>query len=330
MKKHVIVIVAMPDALTLDITGPADVFTMANDQNNDINYEVHIVSPTNELEVITRSGVKILTRSILFNTKLKIDTLLIAGFPSHKKWKSYPILVEWIKKHATKIRRIGSICVGAFVLAETGLLNNKQATTHWKNSQELQDLYKEINVLSDPIFVKDQNIYTSAGASAGIDLALALVEEDQGLDAALRISRYLVLYLRRPGNQSQFSNLLSQQLSSKKPIQNLQLWIAKHLQEKLNVERLSSHLNMSPRNFARVFLSETGFTPAKYIEKLRIESCMRLLQETDLSLKEIAENCGFSNSNIMGKAFLRHFNITPSYYQSNKKTKNQFQNDIML
>ncbi|SHF30945.1 GlxA family transcriptional regulator [Pedobacter caeni] len=321
MEKRLIVIVAMPDALTLDIIGPADVFTGANhflppEINREIEYEVLTVSATEDLEISTRSGIVIRSKSSIYQVSQKIDTLLIAGFPSHREWKRYPKLVEWIRLHAPEIRRVGSVCIGAFVLAEAGLLRNRRATTHWMNCQELHNSYEEINVNADPIFVKDGNIYTSAGASAGIDLALALVEEDQGPEVALTIARYLVLYLRRPGNQSQFSNLLSQQLSSKKPIRDLQLWIADHLREDLNVEGLSGRLAMSPRNFARVFRLETGFTPARYIEKLRVESGRRFLEETGLSLEEIAGKCGFGSADTMRRAFLRHLDTSPSYYRN--------------
>lgn len=321
MEKRLVVIVAMPDALTLDIIGPADVFTGANyffppEINKDMDYEVLTVSATEDLEISTRSGILIRSKSSIYQVTQKIDTLLIAGFPGHREWKSYPKLVEWIKVNAPEIRRVGSVCIGAFVLAEAGLLRNRRATTHWMNCQELRSSYQDIDVHPDPIFVKDGNIYTSAGASAGIDLALALVEEDHGPEVALTIARYLVLYLRRPGNQSQFSNLLNQQLSSKKPIRDLQLWITGHLQENLNVENLASRLAMSPRNFARVFHIETGFTPARYIEKLRVESGRRFLEETRLSLDEIAEKCGFGSSDTMRKAFLRHLDTSPSYYRN--------------
>lgn len=323
MEKRLVVIVAMPDALTLDIIGPADVFTGANHfypsetlKKVDVEYEVLTVSATEDLDVSTRSGIVISTKNSIYTIDKKIDTLLIAGFPSHREWKKFPKLVEWIKLKAPGIRRVGSVCIGAFILAEAGLLRNRRATTHWMNCQELHSSYEDIRVNPDPIFVKDGNIYTSAGASAGIDLSLAMVEEDHGPELALTIARYLVLYLRRPGNQSQFSNLLGQQLSSKKPILELQLWIAEHLQENLNVDRLSSRLAMSPRNFARVFHLETGCTPARYIEKLRVESGRRFLEETRFSLDEIAEKCGFGSADTMRKAFLRHLDTSPSYYRN--------------
>ncbi|WP_052496317.1 GlxA family transcriptional regulator [Pedobacter lusitanus] len=317
MGQKLIVIVAIPDSLSLDLVGAADVFSCANEYKGGAdNYRIVIVSAISSLEMTMTNGLGIHCSSSIYQLKEKIDTLIIAGFSACHQWDKFPELVSWLKQNSSVIRRVASVCIGAFVLAEAGLLNGKKATTHWKNCKELSSNYEDITVDPDPIYVKDGNVYTSAGATAGIDLALAMVEEDYDRDLSLKIARTLVLYLRRPGNQSQFSTLLSQQLSSKKPIEKLQTWIAGHLKEDLSVAVLAERLAMSPRNFARVFTAETGFTPARYIEKLRVESSRRYIEETRRSLDEIAVLCGFGSADTMRKVFLRNLKISPFDYRS--------------
>ncbi|MEN0055080.1 MAG: GlxA family transcriptional regulator [Mucilaginibacter sp.] len=321
MEKRLIVIVAMPDALSLDITGTTDVFSFAkqmiNQQGNDYlhhGYEVVVASATYDLNVTTNSGLVIFCKTSIFNITEKIDTLLIGG--SSTAHIELPELVSWMKLNAPKIRRIGSICLGAFLLAQCGFLKNRRATTHWMFCKELSSLYEHIRVDPDPIFIKDDNIYTSAGATAGIDLALALVEEDHGRKISLKIAQMLVLYLRRPGNQSQYSNILSQQFASKKQIRDLQQWITDNLKKNLDVQNLAEKALMSPRNFARVFVAETGMTPAKYIQQLRIECSKRLLEETNFSLDQIAQECGFGSTDTMRNIFVRNMQTTPHDYRS--------------
>ena len=314
---------AIPNSLALDITGPLDVFSCANKWLNyhgnkliTYNYDVMVVSATKQTDIVTNSGLTIACCNSIYDIQHPIDTLLVAGFSADHNWKKYPELVSWLATKIPGIRRVCSVCIGAFVLAETGILKGKQATTHWHFCQQLREDYEDIKVDPNPIFVKDGKLYTSAGASAGIDLALALVEEDFGRKVSLQIAQTLVLYFKRSGNQMQFSNLLSQQLSSKKPIKELQLWIIDNLKTTLDVESLAERISMSPRNFARVFLIEVGVTPAKYIEKMRIETSKRYLEETTLSLDVIAENSGFGSTDTMRKIFVKHFNTTPSLYRS--------------
>lgn len=323
MEKRIVVIVVMPDGLSLDITGPADVFSVAAEiiaakgfDHTNKNYRLIFASATEELNVATSSGMTINCQTSIFNIQEKIDTLIIGGFPRNHDWKSFPKLVNWLRKNAWQIRRVCSVCIGAFVLAESGFLKNKKATTHWRYCKELSTIYEQVEVDPNPIFVKDGTVYTSAGASAGIDLSLALVEEDFGRELSLEIAQTLVLYLRRPGNQSQFSNLLAQQFSGKKVIRDLQQWIMDNLKEDLNVECLAKKVSMSPRNFARVFVTETELTPAKYIEKLRVESSRRFLEETDFSLDQIATACGFGSADTMRNIFMRNIHTTPYDYRN--------------
>ncbi len=213
------------------------------------------------------------------------------------------------------MRRIGSVCTGALFLARAGLLDGHRATTHWNWSASLGRRYPRIEVESDPIFVRDGNVYTSAGVTAGMDLALALVEEDHGPALALQVARHLVLYLRRPGRQSQFSTALALQLSDRHPLRELQSWIIDNLSKELSVETLAERVAMSPRNFARVFRRETQCTPAKFVERLRLETARRRLEETRHSLQRVAEECGFATAGAMRSVFQRAIGISPGQYR---------------
>lgn len=321
MRKKLIVIVVTPDCLALDVIGPSDVFgciknVCPNISNGAIEgYDILIASATTELNIVTNSGLIIHCHRHLSDIQAKIDTLIIAGFSNHHKWDGYPELIQWLKQKHHGIRRICSVCIGAFVLAEGGLLKNKKATTHWDFLDDLKSNYGQIEVDSHSIFVKDGKVYTSAGASAGIDLALALVEEDYGRTVALQIAQSLVLYLKRPGGQPQFSTFLNQQLSSKKTIRDIQEWISDHLKGNLDVQTLADKARMSPRNFVRVFGKEIGFTPAKYIEKLRIETAKIYLEETDEPMDFIAEECGFGTTETLRRTFLRNIHLSPFEYR---------------
>lgn len=311
----------MPECLALDVIGPSDVFGCVNKILQDTSkpflegYDILIASPTKELQIVTNSGLIIQCHTTLFDIKDTIDTLIVGGFSKDHSWGGYPELIQWLKKKYQSIRRICSVCIGAFVLAECGFLKNKKATTHWDFLEDLKVNYDNIEVDSHPIFVKDGKVYTSAGASAGIDLSLALVEEDYGRKMAMQIAQALVLYLKRPGSQSQFSTFLNQQLSSKKMIRDVQQWIMEHLKENLDVQTLSDKAMMSPRNFARVFVKEVGLTPAKYIEKLRLETSKIFLEETDFLLEFIATESGFGSSETMRRTFLRSLQLSPFEYR---------------
>lgn len=323
--KH-IVIVAPQQTSILDVAGPLDVFAKAADYIEshpgkfDETYQTHVVSLDGNKEVITSTGLPIITEGSLESISYPIDTILVAGYPNIPEVRANRSPILWIKNNWMKIHRIGSVCVGAFLLAEAGILNGKRATTHWLRCKQLAETYPEIQVDPDPIFVKDGSIYTSAGISAGMDLALAMVEEDFGRNVALQVARRLVLYLKRPGNQSQFSVALNYQEVDYHPIQHILDWLPDHINEKLNVEYLAEQVSMSPRNFARVFLRETGTTPAKYIEKLRVENARRRLEESNLSLEEISGECGLGSADTLRRIFLRHFKTTPSDYRRSFKT----------
>jgi transcriptional regulator GlxA family with amidase domain len=224
-------------------------------------------------------------------------------------------LLVWLQKAAQRVRRIGSICTGAFLLASAGLLDGKRATTHWKWAAELANKFKYTTVDPDPIYIRDGNTYTTAGVTAGMDLALALVEEDLGSPTALKVAREMVLYLRRPGGQSQFSTALSLQASDRKQIEEIRSWANDNLDQDLPVEKLAARAGMSPRNFARVFLKDTGTTPARFVECLRVEAARRRLQESHDKLEKVASDCGFGSIQRLRRSFFRVLHVPPNDYR---------------
>jgi transcriptional regulator GlxA family with amidase domain len=318
--KH-IVIVAPPNTSILDVAGPLEVFSKAADyintyiQNIPGSYTTHVISTQSSKIVYTSAGLPIVCEGGIKTIDYEVDTVLVSGIPNAPTNMVSKDILNWLREQSKTIRRMGSICAGAFILAEAGILNGKRATTHWRVCDKLARCYPKVKVESDPIFVKDGNVYTSAGISTGMDLSLAMVEEDFGRDIALAVARQLVLYLKRPGNQSQFSAMLTLQNVDHQPIRDIQDWILEHLDEDLNVETLAEKASMSPRNFARVFLRESGITPAKYIEKLRLETARRRLEETKLTLDEISNECGVGSADALRRLFLRHMKTTPSDYR---------------
>src|SRR5215470_18981568 len=224
-------------------------------------------------------------------------------------------VLNWLRLQSKNARRVVSICTGAFLLARAGLLDGKRATTHWKFAAELAQRYPRVTVEPDRIYVQDSKIYTSAGVTAGIDLALALVEEDLGSTVALHVAQALVLFLRRPGGQAQFSALLASQSSDLQPIRELLVWMAENLGRDLSVEGLASRAAMSPRNFARVFLREVGTSPAHFVEQLRIEAARRFLETSAKSLEQVAATTGFGRAELMRRAFHRCLGISPGDYR---------------
>jgi transcriptional regulator GlxA family with amidase domain len=250
----------------------------------------------------------------LQDVKGKADSLLLVCGLGTRTARD-PTLFAWMKKMAPAVRRLGAVCVGSFLLAEAGLLNGKRATTHWKFGREFASRYPQVKVQFNPIWVKDGNIYTSAGISAGIDLALGWVEDDCGSRISHEIAREFVLFLRRSGGQTQLSASLSAQASEMKAIHELQLWIAENLHSNLSVQNLADRTAMSVRNFERVFTRELGKTPSHYVLEMRAEAARRQLEITDQGLKQIAASCGFTSADSMRRAFLRSVGTTPYTYR---------------
>ena len=316
--KHIVFLITHNSTL-LDFAGPLEVFTKAIDKAGPI-YQTHIVSLEATNQIRTSSGMHITCEHSYATFHQAIDTLIIAGLPKDLPANIHPKAIEWIQQQAPRIRRICSVCSGAFILAEAGLLNSKKATTHWSLCERLAAAYPSVNVDIAPIFVKDGNVYTSAGITTGMDLALALLEEDMGKRFALEIARQMVLFLKRPGNQAQYSTVLAAQAIDHAPVREAVDWIMDNLQVEITVEELAEKVLMSPRNFARVFVKEMNITPVKFMEKMRVEAACRSLTAQHLTQEEIAAACGFKNAENMRRVFLKVFDVTPSEYRKRFQT----------
>jgi transcriptional regulator GlxA family with amidase domain len=316
-----VLFIAGPGTEILDLVGPFQVFTRAAEMFSRQNprslpiYSVEVITSSPRTSVVTNCGLRIGAHKTFRQVRGEIDTLLIAGGSAIENDEIGIEVVRWIRKVAGRIRRIGSVCTGAMLLARAGLLDGRQVTTHWNWCALLAKKCPRADVDPNPIFIRDGNVYTSAGVTAGMDLALALVEEDHGSRLALQVARNLVLYLRRPGGQSQFSAALSMQLTDRKPLRELESWVLDNLNKPLNVPALAERVAMSPRNFARVFIKEMHTTPAKFVERLRVEAARRRLEESRNSLETIAGECGFGNVNSMRNVFQRALRIAPGQYR---------------
>ena len=316
-----IVLLAYPRLVLLDMVGPSEVFAMANwiarTTRTGVGepYVIETVSGNGDLRFQASSGITLLADRSWRDCLGDIDTLLVPGGVDPERIVRDTALAEWLRSKASTVRRIGSICTGAFILAAAGLLDGRRATTHWQDCDRLACGYPDIRVESDRIYVKDGNVYTSAGVTAGMDMALALVEEDLGREFALEVARTLVMYVRRSGGLSQFSVLLQSQAAERQPLRDLMVWAAENPRENLSVNSLASRVNMSVRNFSRTFRREMGQTPARYVESLRVEAARRLIEDTDIRLDQVARECGLGSGNSMRRSFLRVSGIAPSDYR---------------
>ena len=302
----------------LDLTGPLTVFWSASkfmEERGRHGYARHTVSLDGG-PILTAEGVTIETTPISQFEGVEIDTIVVPGALEMEPTLADRRLVDWLAAHAPMARRTASVCAGAFLLAEAGLLDGRRVVTHWASCEALHLRYRNLTVEPDAIFVQDGPIWTSAGVTAGIDLSLALVQQDCGREVALQVARQLVIYVKRPGGQSQFSELLKSQTLTSTAFEDLHLWLSKNLgDERLNVDQLAEHVGMSPRNFARSYKAKTGRTPAKAIEVFRLEAARRLLEETEQGVDRIARNCGFRDEERMRSTFQRHLAISPRDYR---------------
>lgn len=323
IKGRRVVIVVVPPIEEMDLVAPLQVFSAANRLAERRVYSLEIATNGKALEVPGEGGMLcFLAQQRIQEVKGSIDSVLLVCGVGTRLLRDRE-LSQWLEKIAPAVRRLGGVCVGSFLLAEAGLLNGKKATSHWRFGQELAKRYPQVQVESEPIWVRDGNIYTSAGISAGIDLALAWVEEDCGSALAHEVAREFVLFLRRPGGQEQLSVSLAKQASDMRSIQELQVWIADHVDANLSVQALAERVAMSVRNFERVFTREIGCTPARYVAQVRVEAARRALEGTDKSIEQIARNCGFVNADLMRRAFTRCIGITPARYRSRFATNGQ-------
>jgi len=313
-----VAILIFPDHQILDATGPAGAFGSANqvlaEHGIDAAYDVRVLAD-HAGPIRSSSGVSLHADHSWRDTDTTFDTLVVAGGAGTEAACGDRDLVAWVGRTAPTVRRPCSVCSGAFLLAATGLLDGRKAVTHWRSCRALQRLHPAIAVEPDAIFVRDGPYRTSAGVTAGMDLALAMIEEDHGRAIALAVARELVMFLKRPGGQSQFSTHLLAQDCADGPISTVCAWALDHLDHDLRVDVLAAHAAMSPRTFARIFHHETGTTPGKFIEGARIDRARRLLEESDLSIWAVAGQCGFGNDERMRRTFHRHLNVSPEDYR---------------
>jgi transcriptional regulator GlxA family with amidase domain len=304
----------------LDVSGPLQVFASANDLVIEAGGR-----PAYDLRVVARSGTQVtasaglkLSTAPLPLAGTPVDTLMVAGGPGVDAAAADPVIIEWLQARAKSARRTASVCTGAFLLAASGLLDGRRATTHWSYCAELGRRFPRVRVESDPIFVRDGSVWSSAGVTAGIDLALALVEEDLGPTLALAVARYLVVFMKRPGGQAQFSTALSLQAADDE-FGPLHKWINNHLADDLPLPVLADRAGMSERSFSRNYAKATGLTPARAIERLRVEAARRFLSKSGLPVKRISQRCGFGSEETMRRSFLRLLAVTPQDYRSRFK-----------
>jgi transcriptional regulator GlxA family with amidase domain len=314
-----VVIVVYPGVQSLDVTGPLEVFDGARRliearARRQRPYDVRVLS-RDGAQLASSSGLTLTPHGALSKAPAEIDTLLIAGGSGQAAACEDGELIDWIASASARARRTASVCTGAFLLARAGLLEGRRATTHWAHAGQLQAAYPSVEVDPEPIFVRDGSLWTSAGVTAGMDLALALVEEDLDRDAALLIARHLVLFLRRPGNQSQFSATLGGQAPSREPLREIQLAVLEDAAGLHTVEAMAERAHMSPRHFARAFRAETGMTPARYVERVRLETARRMLEEGSHPVATVAATCGFGTPETMRRAFLRVLAVGPAEYR---------------
>ncbi|GHB47429.1 AraC family transcriptional regulator [Streptomyces viridiviolaceus] len=324
---HRVVIAVFPDVDLLDVTGPAEVFALANRETaGRAGYQVRLAGPTAG-PVRTSAGVRLVTDVAFDDVGGQVDTLLVPG--AVDMTDDGPVarvdgdVVAWVKETAPHARRVASVCVGAHLLAAAGLLDGKTATTHWSTAAQLAADHPGITVDPDPIFVRTDRgrLWTGAGISACLDLALALVAEDAGEQTALAVARQLVMYLKRQGGQSQFSVPLSRPAAGRRSIDELRLWIADHLDADLSAAALAARMCLSERHFARVFTQETGRTPGAYVEAARVEMARRLLETTDCPLDQVAAATGLGSAQTLHRAFRRQLATTPAAYRRRFRTQ---------
>ena len=311
--------VAMPCAEVVEVAGVLDIFYAVNERLDragaaDQGYAVEVVSPVTT--VCAWPGLRLVAERSYRPVRGPIDTLIVTGIDGPDDARRDPDLIRWLARTAPRARRIVGLCTGTFVLAEAGLLGGRSATTHWAFCDELARRYPGVAVKGDPIYVRDGNVYTSAGATAGLDVVLALVEEDLGRRLALAVAQWMVVFLKRPGGQAQFSAQLSTQMAEHEPLRDLQSWILEHPGADLSVDALARRVSMSPRNFFRVFVRQVGITPGRFVEHVRVEAARRLLEESSRSVAAVAAACGFGNAETMRVAFRRTLGVSPNGYRS--------------
>ncbi|MGW7380863.1 GlxA family transcriptional regulator [Streptomyces sp. NPDC054794] len=310
MAHRTVLVVLFDGVQSLDVTGPVEVFAGA-EKHRPGSYRIRTASLDGR-PVRSSSGLTLVPDQALAHA-FEPHTLLVPGGEGTRR--PDPRLVDWLRAHGPDAERLVSVCTGAILLAAAGLLDGRRATTHWAYCDKLARDHPAVTVDPDPIYVRDGHVSTSAGVTSGIDLALALVEEDLGRDAALGIARHLVVFLRRPGNQAQFSAQLAAQTARREPLREVQQWISEHPDGDLSVESLAARARLSPRHFARAFQAETGTTPGRYVDRVRLEHARRLLEDTADGVEQISRASGYGTPEAMRRAFVRALGTAPAEYR---------------
>ena len=313
-KTRVIAILALPDFQLLDVAGPLDVFAEANRQAGHPVYDLRIIA-TSVGPIRSSSGARVLPdQTVDQPLSAKADTFLVAGIPNASEFTPAPNLIRWLNKIVPHARRYGSVCTGTFILAKTGFLKNQRVTTHWAVAEGLAKAFPQLSVEANAIHVRDGRVCTAAGVTAGLDLALALVEEDLGRELALNVSSVLVMNFRRTGGQAQFSRKGLAVPAGRSAFRETQRWIAANPAEDLSIPTLAQRVSMSPRHFSRLFKKEVGVTPADWILQCRVDSARTLL-ESAAPPKVVAARCGFADVDTFRRAFVRLIGTTPAEYR---------------
>lgn len=311
---RLVVMLVYPGVVAMDVFGPLEAFAMANSIAGRPLYRLAIAG-SSTAPVQTSLGIEIAPSVAIGDIAEPIDTLLVSGGFGQAEASCDERLLTWLKAGRQRARRCGSICTGAFVLAAAGLLDGKRATTHWAMAAELSRRYPQVAVDVDRIFVRDGRVYTSAGVTAGIDLALGMIEEDHGRLLALRVARSLVVHLKRPAGQSQFSNLLLAQFAASPALRLVQEWALENLTSDLSVKALAARARMSERTLRRAFAEETGETPREFVERIRTDAARNLFEEAQQSVQAVATRCGFETVDNLRRAFMRRLGVTPQHYR---------------
>ncbi|MEV4196134.1 GlxA family transcriptional regulator [Streptomyces toxytricini] len=312
MSPRTVLAVLYDGVQSLDLTGPVEVFAAVSRFPGRTGYEIRTASAEGR-PVRTSSGLTLVPDGSLVDERPGPGTTLLV--PGGRYGGFDPRLTAWLRAHGGGAQRLVSVCTGGLLLAEAGLLDGRRATTHWSACEQMARDHPRVAVEPDPIYVRDGPVATSAGVTAGIDLALALVEEDHGRQVALSIAQYLVVFLRRPGNQAQFSAQLAAQTALREPLREVQHWITEHPGEDLSVEALASRAGLSPRHFARAFQAETGVTPGRYVQRVRVEHARRLLEDSGEGVAQIARACGYGTPEALRRAFVKTLGQPPAEYR---------------
>ncbi|MEU6064142.1 MULTISPECIES: GlxA family transcriptional regulator [Streptomyces] len=310
MAQRTVLVVLFDGVQSLDVTGPLEVFAGA-EHHTPGSYRIRTAS-LDGAPVRTSSALTLVPDQSLADAS-EPHTLLVPGGQGTRH--PDPRLTDWLRRYGPRAERLVSVCTGAILLAAAGLLDGRRATTHWAYCDKLARDHPAVEVDPDPIYVRDGHVATSAGVTSGIDLALALVEEDLGRDTALAIARHLVVFLRRPGNQAQFSAQLAAQTARREPLREVQQWISEHPDGDLSVESLAARARLSPRHFARSFQTETGVTPGRYVDRVRLEHARRLLEDTADGVEEISRASGYGTPEAMRRAFVKALGTAPAEYR---------------